>query len=144
MFVLDGFDELPKSLQREGVLVDLLQKSILPKSTNVVTTRPSAVDRLLTISGTVIAKVVEILGFSQESIEAYISGVIPGDELNAFKSFVSQSRNLAINSLMYIPLHAAFVVIVYRDTGSLPRTHTDRTIHTALPYHIEQTPEGKY
>ena len=127
LFVLDGFDELPKSLQREGVLVDLLQKSILPVSTVVVTSRPSAMDRLLTISKPVIEKRIEILGFSQESIEAYASNIFSRDELEGFKKYISAPQNPAINSLMYVPLYAAFVVIIYKSTtskGSLPRTIT--------------------
>ena len=127
MFVLDGFDELPKSLKCEGVLVDLLEKSILPKSTVVVTSRPSAMDKLLTKSKPVIEKSIEILGFSQESIEAYAATILSKDELEGFKSYVSRSSNPAINSLMYVPLYAAFVVIIYQDTtskGSLPRTTT--------------------
>ena len=135
LFVLDGFDELPKSLQCEGVLVDLLQKSILPKSTIVVTSRPSAMDRLLTISEPVIEKRVEILGFSQASIEAYAATVFSAskDELKGFKSYISRSSNPAINSLMYVPLYAAFVVIIYKSTtskDSLP--HTITQLYTQL------------
>ena len=126
LFVLDGFDELPKLLQRESVLVDLLRKRILPQSTVVVTSRPSAMDRLLTISEPVIEKRIEILGFSWESIEAYASNVFSRDELEAFKNYISAPKNPAINSLMYVPLYAAFVVIIYKSTskGSLPRTIT--------------------
>ena len=129
LFVLDGFDELPKSLQSEGVLVDLVQKSILPKSTVLVTSRPAAMDKLLTISKPVIAKRIEILGFSQESVEAYAASVFSSSkaELEGFKSYISRSSNPAINSLMYVPLYAAFVVIIYENAtskGSLPRTIT--------------------
>ena len=127
LFVLDGFDELPKLLQRESVLVDLLRKRILPQSTVVVTSRPSAMDRLLTISKPLIEKRIEILGFSQESIEKYASNVFSRNELEAFKNYISAPRNPAINSLMYVPLYAAFVVIIYQSTtskGSLPRTIT--------------------
>ena len=126
LFVLDGFDELPKLLQRESVLVDLLRKRILPQSTVVVTSRPSAMDRLLTISKPLIEKRIEILGFSWESIEAYASNVFSRDELEAFKNYISAPKNPAINSLMYVPLYAAFVVIIYKSTskGSLPRTIT--------------------
>ena len=128
LFVFDGFNELPKLLQREGFLVDLLQKSILPKSTVVVTSRPSAMDKLLTISEPVIEKRIEILGFSQESIEAYAAAIFSSsEELEGFKSYISRSSNPAINSLMYVPLYAAFVVIMYKSTtskGSLPRTIT--------------------
>ena len=129
LFVFDGFDELPKSLQREGFLIDLLRKSILPKSTVVVTSRPAAMDRLLTISEPVIKKRIEILGFSQESIEAYAASAfsLSKDKLEGFKNYISRSSNPAINSLMYVPLYAAFVVILYKSTtskGSLPRTIT--------------------
>ena len=129
LFVLDGFDELPKSLQSEGVLVDLVQKSILPKSTVLVTSRPAAMDKLLTISKPVIAKRIEILGFSQESVEAYAASVFSSSkaELEGFKSYISRSSNPAINSLMYVPLYAAFIVRIYENAtskGSLPRTIT--------------------
>ena len=130
LFVLDGFDELPKSLQQECVLVDLLQKSILPKSTVLVTSRPAAMDRLLTIRPVIEKRErIEIFGFSQESIEAYAATVFSSSkaELEGFKSYISRSSNPAINSLMYVPLYAAFVVIIYKSTtskGSLPCTIT--------------------
>ena len=126
LFVLDGFDELPKSLQHEGVLVDLLRKSILPKSTVIVTCSSSAMHVLLAISAPVIEKRIEILGFSQESRQAYAASIFSSskDELEMFKSYISRP---AINSLMYVPLYAAFVVIIYKITtskGTLPHTIT--------------------
>lgn len=48
LFVLDGFDELPVALQQEGFLVELIKKTVLPNSTVVVTSRPSATANLLT------------------------------------------------------------------------------------------------
>ena len=139
LFVLDGFDELPKSIQCEGVLVDLLQKSILPKSTVLVTSRPSAMDRLLTISEPVIEKRIEILGFSQESIEAYAATIFSGskDELEGFKNYISRSSNPAINSLMYVPLYAAFIVIIYKTPHPRGRYHAPShncTHSFPLPY----------
>ena len=130
LFVLDGLDELPKSLQREGVLVDLLKKNVLPKCTIIVTSRPSAMDRLLTMSEPVIEKRIEILGFSQESIDKYAATVFSSsiDQLEGFKSYVSRSSNPAIHSLMYVPLYAAFVAIIYKSNAAskdtLPRTIT--------------------
>ena len=129
LFVFDGFDELPKSLQREGFLIDLLRKSILSKSTVVVTNRPAAMDRLLTISKPVIEKRIKILGFSQEGIEAYAASAFSSskDKLEGFKNYISRSTNPAINSLMYVPLYADFIVMIYENAtskGSLPRTIT--------------------
>ena len=101
LFVLDGYDELPKSLQREGVLVDLLQRSILPSSTVIVTSRPSVSDQLLTICEA--AKRIEILGFTQESIQSYAASVFSkSEELKGFLKYIAASNNPAINSLMYM------------------------------------------
>ena len=106
LFVLNGFDELPKSLQQEGALVDLLQKSILPKSTIVVTSRPSACDELFIVCNLPSANI-EILGFAQESVEAYAASVFSSEskDLENFKSYISAAHNPAINSLMYVPLY---------------------------------------
>ena len=127
LFVLDGYDELPKSLQREGVLVDLLQRSILPDSTVIVTSRPSASGNLLTICEA--AKRIEILGFTQESIQSYaVSMFSNSEELKGFLKYIAASDNPAINSLMYVPLYAAFIVIIYKDSKSddlLPHTLTE-------------------
>ena len=126
LFVLDGFDELPKSLQYEGVLADLLRKSVLPQSTVLVTNRRSAMVSLLNICRPVIEKHIEILGFSPKSIEEYAASVFSGDDLEGFKSYISRFENPAISSLMYVPLYAVFVAMIYHDAskGALPCTLT--------------------
>ena len=129
LFILDGFDELPKTLQREGFLLDLIKKSILPASTVLVTSRPSATAELLTSCRPQIQKHIEILGFTQESVEAYASSIFSSepDTLEKFKAYISASRNPAINSLMYVPLNAAIIVEIYRNCTSerfLPHTLT--------------------
>ena len=130
LFILDGFDELPKTLQREGFLLDLIKKSILPASTVLVTSRPSATAELLTSCRPQIQKHIEILGFTQESVEAYASSIFSSepDTLEKFKAYISASRNPAINSLMYVPLNAAIIVEIYRNCTSerfLPHTLTE-------------------
>ena len=130
LFILDGFDELPKTLQREGFLLDLIKKSILPASTVLVTSRPSATAELLTSCRPQIQKHIEILGFTQESVEAYASSIFSSepDTLEKFKSYISASNNPAINSLMYVPLNAAIIVEIYRNCTSesfLPHTLTE-------------------
>ena len=42
LFILDGFDELPKQLQRKGFLLNLIRGMVLPESTVLFTSRPSA------------------------------------------------------------------------------------------------------
>ena len=126
LFILDGFDELPKTLQKEGFLLDLIRGDVLPASTVLVTSRPSATAQLLTSCS---PKHIEILGFTQESVKAYASSIFsePKD-LKKFLESISASENPAINSLMYVPLNAAIIVQIYLDCKSdalLPHTLTE-------------------
>ena len=124
LFILDGFDELPETLQKESFLLDLIRGNVLPASTVLVTSRPSATAELCP------QKVIEILGFTQESVEAYASSIFSSkpEKLEKFRDFISSSKNPAINSLMYIPLNAAIIVQIYLDCKSdsfLPHTLTE-------------------
>ena len=128
LFILDGFDELPKALHRKSYLLNLIKGLVLPASTVLVTSRPSATDELLTSCRP--QKRVEILGFTQESVEAYARSIFSSDEtkLNKFMAYISISNNPAINSLMYVPLNAAIVVQIYQhssDSSILPHTLTE-------------------
>ena len=129
LFILDGFDELPKSLQKKSFLLNLMRGRVLPASTVLVTSRPSATAELLTSCRPQIQKHIEILGFTQESVEAYASSIFSSEPeaLEKFKAYISASKNPAINSLMYVPLNAAIIVEIYHNCTSesfLPHTLT--------------------
>ena len=130
LFILDGFDELPKQLQQKGFLLDLIKGRVLPESTVLVTSRPSATGELLTCCRPQIQKHVEVLGFTQQSVHAYASSIFSSEpeNLERFIAYISASNNPAINSLMYVPLNAAIVVEIFRDCKSnklLPHTLTE-------------------
>ena len=126
LFILDGFDELPKRLQKESFLLSLMKGRVLPASAVLVTSRPSATADLLTSCR---PKHIEILGFTQESVEAYASSIFSKPkELTKFLNSISASENPAINSLMYVPLNAAIIVQIFLDCKSdalLPHTLTE-------------------
>ena len=127
LFVLDGFDELPKQRQQNGFILNLIKGRVLPKSTVLVTSRPSATGELLTSCRPQIQKHVEVLGFTQQSVHAYASSIFSSEPEN-LERFISASNNPAINSLMYVPLNAAIVVEIFRDCKSnklLPHTPTE-------------------
>ena len=127
LFILDGFDELPKQLQQKGFLLNLIKGIVLPESTVLVTSRPLATGEQLTSCRPRIQKHVEVLGFTQQSVQAYASSIFSSEPetLERFIAYISAS---AINSLMYIPLNAAIVVEIFRDCKSnklLPHTLTE-------------------
>ena len=128
LFILDGFDELPKTLQQKGYLLNLIKGLVLPASTVLVTSRPSATAELLTSCRP--QKCVEVLGFTQESIKSYAHSIFSSDPavFKKFMAYISISNNPAINSLMYVPLNAAIVVQIYQHSSNssiLPHTLTE-------------------
>ena len=128
LFILDGFDEYPKNLQQKSFLLNLIKGLVLPESTVLVTSRPSATAQLLKSCHP--QKRVEVLGFTQESVEAYANSVFVAEpeKLQGFKAYISVSNSPAINSLMYVPLNAAIIVQIYRNSKSdsaLPHTFTE-------------------
>ena len=137
LFILDGFDELPKTLQKKSFLLNIIKGRVLPASTVLVTSRPSASAELLTSCRPQIQKHIEILGFTQESVEAYASSIFSSElgKLEKFKAYISASKNPAINSLMYVPLNAAIIVEIYCNCKSndfLPNTLTELYIQLCL------------
>ena len=72
LFILDGFDELPQTLQKKGFLLELIKGYVLPESTVLITSRPSATAELCTSCRP--QKHIEILGFTQESVKEYAVG----------------------------------------------------------------------
>ena len=131
LFILDGFDELPKALQQKGFLLNLIKGLVLPASTVLMTSRPSATADLLTSCRP--QKRVEILGFTQKSVEAYARSIFSSDptKLEKFLAYISISNNPAINSLMYVPLNAAIIVQIYQDSYY-------RSSYTTMPHTLTE------
>jgi hypothetical protein len=128
LFILDGYDELRSPHQRRGLLIRLINGTVLPNCTVLVTSRPAATATFLTICRPRIDKRIEILGFTQESVSAYAASIFSGNMLLKFNTYISASSNPAINSLMYIPLNAAIIVEIFRKCHSeslLPHTLTE-------------------
>ena len=134
LFILDGFDELPVDLRSEGFLFRMLQGTVLPKCCVLVTSRPSA-NEDLNMACPQIQRHIEILGFTQECIKGYASSILSDEPelLKDFLLYISPSVNPVINSLMYIPLNAAIIVHIYKNTrrkGPIPKTLTQ--VYTQL------------
>ena len=128
LFILDGFDELPRALQQKGFLLKLIKGTVLPACTILVTSRPSATADLLTNCRP--QKRVEVLGFTQQSVHEYARSVFSSEplKLEKFLAYISLSNNPAINSLMYVPLNAAIIVQIYQhcsNSSILPHTLTE-------------------
>ena len=130
LFILDGFDEVPVHHRRDGFLTTLIQGRVFPNCTVLVTSRPSATDDLMRVCRPQITRHVEILGFTEECVKEYAFSIFSSEPeiLEGFLTYISASKNPSINSLMYVPLNAAIVVEIYRNSWStgcpIPKTLT--------------------
>ena len=152
LIILEGFDELPDPQRQESsIFLQLILGQLLPLATILVTSRPWATGDLLVDIKHRIFQHVEILGFTEENITKYVTSVFTGEGRKT-ASAIDQSvggpdevseevkRNIddvmaylskypQIKACMYIPLNAAIVVSIYRESMKskwvLPTTLTE-------------------
>ena len=152
LIILEGFDELPDPQRREpSIFVQLILGQLLPLATILVTSRPWATGDLLVMIKHRIFQHVEILGFTEENITKYVTSVFTGEGKKTASAIdqsvggpdeVSEETKKNINDVMayigkypqikacmYIPLNAAIVVSIYRESMKskwvLPTTLTE-------------------
>ena len=148
LIILEGFDELSDTLRRPpSVYLQLILGQLLPFATVLITSRPWATSTLLIKCQHRVFQHIEILGFTEQNINDYVTSVFGGKER---KDFIEQSRTEEmsknskqnidglmtylgtypqIKACMYIPLNAAIVVSIYQESKMnkciLPRTLTE-------------------
>ena len=115
LIVCDGFDELPREQRQEGsVYIDLLKGRLLPEATIIVTSRPSVSADLWSLCQHNIHRHLEVIGFTKEDIKRFAESVFSGDILAGFLSYITS--NPPIYGMMYIPLNAVIVALIYKDS----------------------------
>ena len=133
LLLFEGLDELPSSLlSEESFLLEILQGISLPELTILVTSRPWAVQGLLERCDDQISRQIEILGFTKDDISRYVSCAFETEERKDFMQYLYTHPQL--ETIMYIPLNAAFVVQIYkefkRSNQAIPHTLTQ--LYTSL------------
>ena len=115
LIVCDGFDELSREQRQEGsVYIDLLKGRLLAEATIIVTSRPSVGAELWKLCQHNIDRHLEVLGFAKEDIKRFAESVFSGDILAGFLSYITS--NPPIHGMMYIPLNAVIVALIYQDS----------------------------
>ena len=133
LLLFEGLDELPSSLlSEESFLLEILQGISLPELTILVTSRPWAVQGLLERCDDQISRRVEILGFTKDDISRYVSCAFETEERKDFMQYLYTHPQL--ETIMYIPLNAAFVVQIYKEFKSSNQAipHTLTQLYTSL------------
>ena len=114
--VMDGFDELHHG---NSFIAALIKGSVFDDSIVVLTSRPTA----LHLHGKVDRRV-EILGFAQEERDKYISESLDSpDQRKQLQDYLKCQP--VINGLIYVPLHSAILLYLYKVQSMLPETYTE-------------------
>ena len=153
MLVLDGFDELSDQ-QRTGMsfISRLLRGDILPKATLLITSRPLATVSLNRLLPHEPDQHIEVVGFSEDNIEAYINSAFSHNPQlrDNFQTYI-KSYPFAY-SVMYIPLHCRIITEVYETywkEGSkefAPKTLTElykSLLRSLIMRHLDDHPDHK-
>ena len=148
LIILEGFDELPDDQRKESsFFLQLILGNVLLHATILVTSRPWATSAVMRKISHRVFQHIEVLGFTEESIERYVTSVFTGKEVGAHSveespDEVSEEakKNIddvmkyldtypQIKACMYIPLNAAIVVSIYQESKQgkciLPKTLTE-------------------
>ena len=149
LILLEGLDELPQHLLTQtSIFTRLLAGEDLPNATFLVTSRPSATAQLWERWKERITKHVEILGFTEDNITAYVASILHPRQLPNFDTYLCAAPS--IRQLMYIPLHSGIVVELYSMcTGAdkpLPTNKTDLytvLVKTILTRYLAKHPQYK-
>ena len=121
LWVLDGWDELPKQLRKSSILRDIIvpsTKSPITLSSVIVTSRPISSGDLSRL----VSSRIEVLGFSSEEQRKYFTECLKGDTKAVDALLERLSENPAIEGSCFLPLNASIVAHLYLSDGSLPDT----------------------
>ena len=133
LWILDGFDELPyDQRQKDSLYRRLIEGKILKLSIVLVTSRPTASGPLVQFVERIKnrAKRVEIVGFNSSRIKEYAEEYFKHYKHDRLPSFINYYNSTpVIKKLMYIPLNAAIVCLVYNESYTkqvqFPKTMTE-------------------
>ena len=136
-FVIDGYDECPYDSKLKVFVDKLVQKKYLPLCMVVITSRPTASLLLRQL----VNQRIEILGLAKEEQDQYISESLKGSREMKIKLQEYLKRQPIINSLIYVPLHLAVLLYLFKQ-DSLPETLTELNeyfiIHTIYRHLTKQ------
>ena len=120
--VMDGYDEYPEKLRKKSFIANLIKGKVFDNCIVVLTSRPTAT---VTISlHDKVDRRVEILGFAQEERDRYISESLESPEQKKqLKDFLKCQP--IINDLIYVPLHLAVLLYLFKVQSKLPNTLTE-------------------
>ena len=125
LLLLDGYDEYPEYLRKEGLVSSILQRQILPFCGLIVSSRPHASEHLreqATIR-------VDILGFTETEREHYITQALPDQphKIEELTQYLHQQPS--VDSICFIPFNMVILLYLCKLGYSLPKNSAELYHH---------------
>ena len=134
-FLLDGYDEFPKELQRSStnLITAILKRQILPRCGLIVSSRPHASENLRQNA----KLIVDILGFTEQEQQLFIQQALEGEQQKIYALQQYLDNHLTISNLCYVPFNMLVLLYLFNQ-GYLPNNSTelynDFVCHTICRY----------
>ena len=130
--LLDGLDEYGHLRDRNNFIRKLFDGHLLPNAAIIMASRPAGSTQIR--NDLRLSKHVEIIGFLQKEITAYIEHALSETPAKARALLDYLEKHPNISRMCYLPLHLAMVVFLYELGQELPDAETDLyykfTLHT--------------
>ena len=137
VLVIDGYDECPSDSKLKDFINELVEGKRLPMCMVVITSRPTA----SLLLHQMVNQRIEILGLAKKERDQYISESLKQSPEKIIKLQEYLKRQPIINSLIYVPLHLAILLYLFKQ-DSLPETLTELNeyfiIHTIYRHLTKQ------
>ena len=119
LFVLDGWDELPKTASGYSIMLGLIEGKKLQKCSIIITSRPTS----STILQPLVCSRTEILGFKATELRQFFCECL-GDDKEAVDTLLQRVKiNPVVEGSCYLPLNASILVYLFKDGNNvLPTT----------------------
>ena len=127
LFVLDGWDEISKNAPGHELILSLIRRKQLHKSSIIITSRPTSSANLHFL----VSSRIEILGFTKDELRRYISDCLQ-DSASVETLLKKISENSALEGSCYLPLNASVIVHLFKCAESLAHFSTQYSIFSAL------------
>ena len=124
-FLFDGFDEFPEHLQQGSLVMDIINREVLPLCGLVVSSRPHASGNLHTQA----ALKVDILGFTEKERNSFVNEALQGQPMKIKELNHYLEHHWTISSLCFVPLNLSVLLYLYKQGIPLPKNSTELYNH---------------
>ena len=128
LFVLDGWDEITQSSPGHALVLSLIDRTQLHKSSIIITSRPTSSANLHPL----ISSRIEILGFTKDELRRYFYDCLQGNGVAVETLLKKISGNPAVEGSCYLPMNASVIVHLFKCEENLMHFSTQYSIFSAL------------